>query len=43
VPWQFGRKNNNMPKMKDSKRMLLKTHVEKMSVSGLETMLMKTN
>ena len=31
------------PKMKDSLTMLLKTNVEKMSVSGLETMLMKTN
>ena len=33
----------SLPKMKDSQTMLLKTNVEKMSVSGLETMLMKTN
>jgi hypothetical protein len=32
-----------MPKLKDSKRMLLKTHVEKMSVFRYGTMLMKTN
>jgi hypothetical protein len=30
-------------KMEGSKRMLLKTHVEKMSVLWLETMLMKTS
>ena len=37
------RRKKKVPKMKNCRSMLLKTHGEKMSLSGPETMLMKTN